>query len=49
MEILVSVILIFTTELLRHIAKDCWKLIKKRIKKPTFTPSKRRKGGETIK
>ena len=47
MEILIVFMTLFLKELVKNIAKDFWKWVKKRIKKATFTPEQRRKGGKT--
>ncbi|MCL1990977.1 MAG: hypothetical protein FWG67_08825 [Defluviitaleaceae bacterium] len=46
MEILIVLLTLFLGELVKNITKDLWKLVKKRIKKATFTPKQRRKGGK---
>ena len=47
MEILIVVLTLFLNEIVKNITKDFWKLVKKRIKKATFTPRQRRKGGKS--
>jgi len=47
MEILIVLLIEFLKGLVKQMAKDFWKWIKKRIKKATFTPEQRRKGGKT--
>ena len=47
MEILIVLLTLFLKELVKNFTKDLWQLVKKRIKKATFTPKQRKKGGET--
>ena len=46
MDILIVILTAFLIEIVKHITKDFWKWIKKRIKEATFTPQKRNKGGK---
>ena len=47
MDILIAILTVFLIEIVKHITKDFWKWIKKRIKKATFTPNQRMKGGKS--
>ena len=46
MDILIAILTAFLIEIVKHITKDFWKLVKKCIKKATFTHKQRRKGGK---
>ena len=48
MDILIAILTAFLIEIVKHITKDFWKWIKKRInKKATFTPNNVEKGGKS--
>ena len=39
MEILIVILTIFLAEIVKNMTKDLWSLVKKHIKKATFTPN----------
>jgi len=47
MDILIALLTLFLKEIVKNITKDLWKLVEKRIKKATFTPQQRKKGGKS--
>ena len=49
MEFLTVILTVFLAEIVKNMTKDLWSFVKKHIKKATFTPEKRNKGGKSRK
>jgi len=47
MEILKSILIIILNSLVKNLVSELWSIVKKQIKKTTFTPNKRNKGGKS--
>ena len=46
MEILKSILIIILNSLVKNLVSELWNVVKKQIKKTTFTTDKRNKGGK---
>ena len=49
MEILIVILTVFLAEIVKNMTKDLWSFVKKHVKRATFTPEQRNKGGKAQK